>query len=77
VIHSDALQARNELLPDLRPKSVTLVFGLQESESQLVATLQLAKDYFAKTPRLMADSVESQAALREFGLGEVPIWKSF
>ena len=77
VIHSDALQARNELLPDLRPKSVTLVFGLQESESQLVAALQLANDYFAKKPRLMADSLESQAALRDFGLGEVPIWKSF
>ena len=77
VIHSDALQARNELLPDLRPSSVTLVFGLQESEAQLVAALQLATDYFAKSPRLMADSVESQAALRDFGLGELPIWKSF
>ena len=77
VIHSDSLQARNELLPELRPESVTLVFGLQESEAKLAAALQLAKDYFAKTPRLMADSVESQAALRDFGLGEVPIWKSF
>ncbi len=77
MIHSDALQARNVLLPELHPKSVTLVFGLQESESQLVAAIQLAKEYFAKEPRLMADSVESQAVLRDFGLGEVPIWKSF
>jgi hypothetical protein len=53
------------------------VFGLQESEAQLVAALQLATDYFANSPRLMADSVESQAALRDFGLGELPIWKSF
>jgi glycosyltransferase involved in cell wall biosynthesis len=77
VIHSDALQARNELLPDLRPEAVTLVFGAQESEAQLVSALQLAQDYFAKAPRLMADSVEAQASLRDFGLGEVPIWKSF
>ena len=77
VVPSDALQARSVLLPELHPKSVTLVFGLQESESQLVAALQLANDYFAKKPRLMADSLESQAALRDFGLGEVPIWKSF
>jgi glycosyltransferase involved in cell wall biosynthesis len=77
IIHSDALQARNELLPDLQPDSVTLVFGLQESESTLVASLQLAQEYFAQTPRLMADSLESQAALRDFGLGEVVIWKTF
>jgi glycosyltransferase involved in cell wall biosynthesis len=77
IIHSDALQARNELLPDLQPDSVTLVFGLQESESKLVASLQLAQEYFAQTPRLMADSLESQAALRDFGLGEVAIWKTF
>ena len=77
VIHSDALQARNELLPELKADTVTVVFGVQESEAKLVAALQLAQDYFAKMPRLMADSLESQAVLRDFGLGEVPVWKSF
>jgi hypothetical protein len=76
VIHSDALQARNELLPDLRPETVTVVFGVQQSEAQLAGALQLAQDYFEKAPLLMADSAEAQQVLREFGLGEVAIWKA-
>jgi glycosyltransferase involved in cell wall biosynthesis len=76
-VHTDALQAKNELVPEVRAKALTLILGQQLDESEIATALSLADSYFGLTPALLTDSIEARDALQQLGLGETKVWKTF
>ena len=76
-VHTDALQAKNELIPELKTKSMALILGASITEVSLAGSISLAESYFDLTPTLLADSTEARDALQVLGLGETKVWKTF
>ena len=76
-VHSGALQAKNELIPELRAKAVAVIVSDQLAEHELASALSLAETYFELTPTLFAESAEGLDALRQLGLGQTKVWKTF
>jgi glycosyltransferase involved in cell wall biosynthesis len=75
--HTDALQAKNELIPELRAKTLTLILGPQLNQSSIATSLILAESYFDLAPELLAESTDARDALQLLGLGETKVWKTF
>jgi len=76
-VHSGALQAKNQLIPELRAKAVAVVVSDQLAEHELASALSLAETYFELTPTLFAESAEGLDALRQLGLVQTKVWKTF
>jgi hypothetical protein len=76
-VHSGALQAKNQLIPELRAKAVAVIVSDQLAEHELASALSLAETYFELTPTLFAESAEGLDALRQLGLVQTKVWKTF
>lgn len=76
-VHTDALQAKNELVPEVRAKALALILGQKITESDIATALSLVDSYFGLTPALLTDSIEARDALQHLGLGEIKVWKTF
>ena len=72
LFHIDALRERNELLPDIRTQSATIVLSDLPSPKQLSDSQKLVRDYVGRRAELVA---ESKASLKVLASGEVAVSK--
>ena len=76
-VHTDALQAKNELIPELKSKSLAVIIGSSLSETSIATAVTLANSYFELSPYLFAESTDVRDHLKSHGLGETLVWKDF
>ncbi len=74
VFHIDALRERNELMPELRAQSATIVLADLASPKQVAAAQKLVREYVGKRPTLAAESKSSLKALAGAEMAVTKIW---